>query len=827
MKKIKGKHVFLILFIVFLLSRIIHIQADPPQYLSESLGPFFDEGIYNHNARNLILFGKWKLDEWNDFYYSAVSTWLKYLTFQFIGIGRAQIRLFSIFFSMISLLFIYCAAKESYGENTGILALLLFGINFISTMYARLGMQDTQTLTVFIIGFYLWQKGIKKNGTQKGNWMLFFSGIVFFLSYTFKNLFLYLLPVPLIAYGLYSLIYIHHKAYLKKLFKGFIYFSTGMIASFILWFTAFYLPFKDPISQFGKFFTTQQMFPEKNIAFYLNNLARTFLFKYASGSPAVLFGTFLFLFMILYWLYMRKQKHILASDVFLVTWFVVCFLFLGLISYRPTRYFLPIIPVMCVMTARFLVSLYKTSKIKRVRALHWSFYPLGILILTVLFHRGVIPWFYRYLKLKPADSFPFVYPGKIELSVSFVIALILTLFIANPKILKNWREIHLPKAASVSLILILVLTSIYLEGKHYYRWSHFPQYFVHNLGKDLKKYIGQSGYLGGMDAPGAAFDTPYKVLISYDKFVNYRENPIKKYGLTHLLLVDNRDIHEKDYYFKKYPEEMKCATLLNQYNFNKKNTKFYLYSLVDPKILSLSAPAKISDHQELLKVKVKVKNCDPRQPKKLHLNWLLFPEKSFVTLNAATSGKEILSWIPPETNKDFILIGNPPSNSGKYRLFVYWEPQKEYHYPVTLMTHQIGSVVCDPQALEEKAIYHSPEKQHRTGFLCYGNYRSFQPGLYEALFRIKISLKEHNITVIRLEAASNFGKNTLNKIDLQNKDFKRDKEYQYFILPFRLEKETKNVEFRVFTMGKTEVWADDIQIKFREGTWHKDIIIVD
>ncbi|HZX10278.1 MAG TPA: hypothetical protein VFG01_04960 [Acidobacteriota bacterium] len=72
MKKIKGKHVFLFLFIVFLLNRIIYIHADPPQYLSESLGAFFDEGIYNHNARNLILFGQWKLDEWNDFYYSAV-----------------------------------------------------------------------------------------------------------------------------------------------------------------------------------------------------------------------------------------------------------------------------------------------------------------------------------------------------------------------------------------------------------------------------------------------------------------------------------------------------------------------------------------------------------------------------------------------------------------------------------------------------------------------------------------------------------------------------------------------------------------------------------
>ncbi|MFO7979663.1 MAG: glycosyltransferase family 39 protein [Candidatus Aminicenantes bacterium] len=827
MKKIKGKHVFLFLFIIFLLTRIIYIHADPPQYLSESLGAFFDEGIYNHNARNLILFGQWKLDEWNDFYYSAVSTWLKYLTFSIIGIGRAQIRLFSIFFSMLSLWFIYAAAKESYGQKTGLLALLLFGINFISIMYARLGMQDTQTLTVFIIGFYLWQKGMKKTGTQKGNWLLFFSGAVFFLSYTFKNLFLYLLPVPIVAYGFYSLLCIRCKDYFNKLCRGFVYLCTGMLSAFFLWFFAFYLPFKEPISQFGKFFTTQQMFPEKNPAFYLNNLYRTFLFKYISGSPAVLLGSFLFLFMVLYWLYTKKKSRFMASDVFLVIWFAACFLFLGLIGYRPTRYFLPIIPVMCVMAARFLVSLYKTSKIKRDKKAHWSFYPLGILVLTILFHRCVIPWSYRYLKLKPSDSFPFVYPGTWELIVSFFLALILTGFMAHPKIFKNWREIPIPKFVSLSFILILLLTSIYLEGKHYIRWAASPEYFVHNLGKDIEKHVGESGYIGGIDAPGAAFDTPYKVLISYDKYVNYKQNPITKYGLTHLFLVDNRDIHEKDYYFQKYPEQMKCATLLDQYHFNKKNTEFYLYSLVDPKIFTIRAPDIISDHHDPLKVKVRMKNCSFREPKKLYLNWLLFPQETLHSINPVVSGEEIRSRIPPQTNKEFTLIGNPPSEPGRYKLFIYWEPIKEYHYPVTGMTHQVGSVVGDNQAVGGKALYHNPEKLHRTGFLCYGNYRSFQPGLYEALFRLKIGEKEQNLTVIRLEAVSDFGRNTINKMDIHSKDFIKEKQYQSFILPFRLEQTTKNLELRIFTMGKTEIWADDIQIRFRAGEWNKDILIVE
>ena len=827
MKNIRGKHLFLFLFIVFMLTRIIHIHADPPLYLSESLGTFFDEGIYNHNARNLILFGQWKLDEWNDFYYSAVSTWLKYLTFQIIGIGRAQIRLFSVFFSMLSLLFIYLSAKESYGEKTGLLALLLFGINFISIMYARLGMQDTQTLAVFIIGFYLWQKGTKGAGSKKGNRLLFSSGAVFFLSYTFKNLFLYLLPVPIAAFGIYLLMYCRDKSTLKKLFKGFVFLCAGMLSSFILWFTAFYLPFKGPISEFGKFFTTQQMFPEKSISLYANNLYRTFLFKYVSTSPAVLFGSFLFLFILLFWIYTKKQNHIPAPDVFLGIWFGTCFLFLGIISYRPTRYFLPIIPVMCVMAARFLVALYKTSKIKLNQKTHWSFYPLGAAVLTLLIHRCLIPWIYRNFQIKPADAFPFVYPGTVEFIISLIIAAALTAYIASPKILKNRREISLPKYLSLSVIILLVLPSLYLEGKHYYNWARLPQYFVRNLGKDIEKYVGQSGSIGGMDAPGAAFDTPYKVLISYEKFVNYKKNPITQYGLTHLFLVDNRDIHEKDYYFNKYPDEMKDATFLNQYHINKKETVFYLYSLVDPKVLSVSLPEKISHYDDSLEVKVRIKNCDFRQPKKICLNWALFPQTPSQRITASGSGDELQCWIPPETEKEFILYGRPPSQPGKYELFLYWEPEKQLYYKVEDMEHERGSIIRDEQALRDKAVYHASDRHRRTGFLSYGSYRSFRPGLYEAVFRLKIGSNKHNATVIRIEAVSDLGRKVISKIDLQGNDFSGEEEYKSFVLPFKLEETTRDLELRIFSMGRTDVWADDIRLVFREGIWGTDILTVE
>ena len=187
------------------------------------------KGVYNHNARNQILFGQWKLDEWNDYYYSAISTWIKYQILKLIGVGRAQIRLISIVYSMLSLLFVYLAAKESYGSRTALIALLLFGSNYVSGMYSRLGMQDTQTLTIFIIAFYFWQKGLNVLDKQHRWWgvYLFLGGMAIFLSYTYKNLFLYLLPVPFVALVIYIVLQFQQARQRKQLFKAFAIFSLG------------------------------------------------------------------------------------------------------------------------------------------------------------------------------------------------------------------------------------------------------------------------------------------------------------------------------------------------------------------------------------------------------------------------------------------------------------------------------------------------------------------------------------------------------------------------------------------------------------------------
>lgn len=814
----------LVLFLVFLATRVVYLSADPPKNLSWSLGLFFDEGIYNHNARNQILFGQWKLDEWNDFYYSAVSTAIKYGVLRIIGVGRAQIRLISVAYSMLSLLFVYWASKESYGYKTALIALFLFGTNYISTMYARIGMQDTQTLTIFILAFYVWQKGmphLEHRGGGRG--YVFLAGMVCFLSYTYKNLFLYLLPVPFAAFGLLILLQFQNTPRRTLLLKALGFFSGGTAAAFLLWFVTFYLPYREPISQFGNFFVKQQMFPRIGLDHFAENMLQTPFFKYFSNSPMIVLGSFLCLLGLYYLLCSERRIHIQPTDIFLMLWFWAAFAFSGIIAYRPTRYFLPIIPPMCMLAARFLGILADEKKaIKLPQKLHWPFYPLAVIWITILLNAVILPWLNRYRHLVPLLHLPTLRQpaGRI---VNVGLAIILTGLIAYCT--QRWHTTRLKVSKPIAFVAVGLglAMSLYMNGKYYYQWVRSPEYVVPAVGQDLVARIGSNGYIGGMDAPGVAYDTPYKTLISWNQYVNYADNPITQYQLTHLFLSESRAVGERAYYSRTYPQEMQHATLLQQYSI--KDSLFSLFSLVEPRLEGIKVGQTHFRPGQPLTTTMQVKNHDFRQAVRLNLNWFLYPQTLEHEARPISHGEAIHVWMPPEHSRTFTVTGNAPDHQGQYDLLLSLDRIADWRAEAEARRRHLGRVVPDIDAMGNRAVYHNVNQSPTAGFLMFGGYRDYQPGIYEAAFRLKIG--DHHITapVVRIDVMAEYGKTCLAQLDLRGTDF-RDNRYTSVVLPYRLKDYTRRVEFRVYSYGTTDVWADAVSIIFREGVWYKDPIRV-
>ncbi|PIE36105.1 hypothetical protein CSA56_01445 [candidate division KSB3 bacterium] len=814
----------LLLFLVFLLTRVVHLTADPPQDLSWSLGLFFDEGVYNHNARNQILFGEWKLDEWNDYYYSAISTWIKYYVLGLIGVGRSQIRLISIAYSMLSLLFVYLAAKESYGKKTGLIALLLFGTNYVSTMYSRVGMQDTQTLTVFIIAFYFWQAGMRRLNEHGKLWSvyMFLAGVTVFISYTYKNLFLYLLPVPFVALFVSFLIHVRHPQRRIQIFKAFAALLLGTVSAFSLWYLTFYRPNQDIISQFGSFFTKQQMFPTTKLSKVLEIMQGNPLFAYLSHTPVVLFGAFFTLLALYVILFSEKRSALHDSDLYVMTWFWAVFLFTTIIAYRPMRYFLPILPPLCLLTARGLGRLNRPECLRPPRHLSVFFFPVAGLWLTIVFGFGLLPLRSRGIHSAPANTF--ISPTRFDtiggLLASFLCLCVLWKFFTK----KKWKIPVLPQRFFSVLALVLVLSSVICDGRWYYRWLRTLRFDVADTGRDLMTFIGDTpAYIGGMNAPGVAYDTPYKVLFSWDQFVNYRENPIEKYRLTHLFLGDGAGSDERRYYYRKYPRNMYRATPLRQYTI--KNTVYTLFSLLEPRLEILLDRDQFHPNDKI-EVPLRVINYDFREPRQFLLTWALYPLEETEIIEPWAKGERQELWMQAESYQEISIPGYIPDRAGKYSLLVSWQEPKVQIFQAEDAKSQIGRIVPD-QAGGNTAVFHhgslsSPEK----GFIIYGDYRYFPAGAYEASFRIKVGENTSTEPILRLDAAGHYGKVTLPYLDVRGVDFPDVGQYHYILLPFLLKTGTSFVEFRVYTYGITDVWIDTIRLTAQEGVWREQPIEV-
>jgi hypothetical protein len=131
---------------------------------------------------------------------------------------------------------------------------------------------------------------------------------------------------------------------------------------------------------------------------------------------------------------------------------------------------------------------------------------------------------------------------------------------------------------------------------------------------------------------------------------------------------------------------------------------------------------------------------------------------------------------------------------------------------------QTGYVIGDPLASGKEAVF-AKAGFHPPIYLCYGPYRTLEPGSYQAGFFIR--LKEHppitkETDVVLLEVATDMGKRIFGKRLVKVQDLRADvyKPIRLdFNVPFQCE-----LGYRVKFLGKTDVLIDRIEVSvFQES----------
>jgi len=136
-----------------LLVRVIHLDADPSALLNRDF--ITDEGWWAHNARNALLYGDWKIDEFNQGLYSAyLYNAVLYLTIKLLAVSFNSIRLVPALAGWLSVVLIFLTVRREINSRAAIFASVLLGFSNFHILYSRIGFAESTI--VFFLALMLW-----------------------------------------------------------------------------------------------------------------------------------------------------------------------------------------------------------------------------------------------------------------------------------------------------------------------------------------------------------------------------------------------------------------------------------------------------------------------------------------------------------------------------------------------------------------------------------------------------------------------------------------------------------------------------------------------
>lgn len=170
-----------------LLLRVINLDADPSALISRDV--ITDEGWWAHNARNAVLYGQWRIDDYNPGIYSAyLYNALLYFIFETFGISCASMRLLSALTGWLTVVLVFLLVRREFSVRAAIFASALLGFSNLNIIYSRTGFAESTM--VFFLALALWLWSLRR---IHGLFALM-SGIAFALTLLTKITAIYYLP---------------------------------------------------------------------------------------------------------------------------------------------------------------------------------------------------------------------------------------------------------------------------------------------------------------------------------------------------------------------------------------------------------------------------------------------------------------------------------------------------------------------------------------------------------------------------------------------------------------------------------------------------------
>lgn len=789
----------LVVILFFFGLRIYSPTADIPPDISFSGSIYTDEGNQCHNSRSRVLYGEWYPDDWRISNYNPVVPYMKYLIFKIFGVGLVQERLVTFVFAFLSLLVFYFILKTYFDFRFAFFGILLMGINFFILMYNRIGTFETPMIFWMILCLFF----IEKFRVTGRILFLSLAGASAFMSFIFKNIAGYFIPVPVLAVGLWLLFFSPTRgSHTVNRLKPFLTVLLGVILVFGLWMILFYLPNREWIMSVPGQYISNQVIP-KTVD---QAIANFFGFNWKEQFHKIPVVWVVSLLYIPVFVRRLAERRTDITELSFLLFFSSHTLFFMFMNHRPTRYLIPVIPAMIFMTLLFMKKITRPvgDRSRRPAVIQRIvIYFLDVTWLSLAANFCFLPLFDRYfraIQIPPLSAGYFLYSALLVSGAYVLVSLFRRFRVPGKK--------SLFRSVSWGVVILVLVLSVAINGAHYLRWNRDKTHSVYNISRELGEKL-DNAYIAGLTAPVAVLENRHRSLFLYPGFVNWGEDTFRRYPLTHALLASfNQEITN---FFSRWPERMKQARLLRVYNV--KDQFLHLYSFVDPFIKTVRrvGPGRFSLH---------IVNPGDRAVRTRVGRLFFFPDPSGDTgcrTGFVQEEKRYGFVLQPGENRVELEEELPRDPSPPSVLF-YLESDdwpRVHRYQAEKFPKKVGINSRNPDASAgyTRTFY---QKKHRAGFLSFGPFVPFSDGFIQVRFFLKPGQVRSRIKpVITLDIFSYRDKKACCSRVLKPADLVED-QYRSYSLGTILSG-VRFLEFRVFVERRSDVDLDYMDVLYYQG----------
>lgn len=506
-------------------ARVVALDADPDFRMCWSSGLLTDEGFYTHNARNAVLLGQARTNEFNNMVLSPLVHAAQAAVFRLFGVGYPQARAISVVCSLLTLIVMFAALRRAFGERVAWLGTLVLAWEHAYLMYNRMALLETPATLFLALAFYAW--------VRRGEGLAWsaLAGVMTVTACSIKSLCAFFVPAPLLASWWSGRT--HRRDTRWEIAAT----ASGMLITGLLYAIVWLLPHWGEYRHMSDFYLTYQIMPRNLLEAYAD--VRRAAMNYQYGLMGYLFAhmpvtIFLALTTTLLAIFRREERRRGNGAVeFLLVWMWLGIALLAFIRYAPSRYYVPIYPAIVALAAIGVVRLPEITRMVW-RPREWWAHLLRTLMLGYALYFGLAfafgaPFAWQLVYLALAMAFP------LALTFQWVVHRLL-----------ETGDFSLRWAPAAALVVLAGWNAWYFAG-----WYGNRQYSLRNLAQKLEHILPQGAVVAGNCAPGVCLDAPVSTMLVIPRLANYPA-PIERYGVTHVVVLDG--IQGEYWWQKDYPD---------------------------------------------------------------------------------------------------------------------------------------------------------------------------------------------------------------------------------------------------------------------------------